>query len=327
MSVQLAEATPRQTAVVEPPVSDLLPPAEARASWGVRRDPAFILRLAPLVARYVGFFQPEVRGTEHLSERGPLLLVGNHSSTCFMPDMWITALAIASRRGLDQPAYALTHKLFLGIPGVREALGRLGAIPADWGQAEAALAEEALVLVYPGGDYEACRPWRDRDRIDFAGRKGFVRLALRSGVPVVPVVAHGAQHTVVVLSRGEKLARLLGLNRLRVKVLPIMLGPPFGVTAIPPLPMPAAITVEFLDALDWSGFGPDAAHDEAVVDACYKEITGIMQATLDRLSAEHPHPLVRGVTRLLLHGPAHVEVPALEHDTRWDSALRASQES
>jgi 1-acyl-sn-glycerol-3-phosphate acyltransferase len=168
------------------------------------------------------------------------------------------------------------------------------------------------LLVYPGGDYEACRPWSERDRIDFAGRKGFVKLALRSQVPVVPVVAHGAQHTVVVLSRGERLARTFGLNRLRAKVLPIVLGPPFGVTAVPPPPMPAAITVEFLPPLDWTGLGADAASDEAVVEACYKEITGMMQATLDRLSAEHPHPLLRGFTQLLLHGPAHMEVPTLE---------------
>jgi len=67
--------------------------------------------------------------------------------------------------------------------------------------------------------------------------------------------------------------------------------------------------VEFLPPVDWSGLGPEAADDQAVVDACYKEITGLMQATLDRLSDEHPHPLLRGVTQLLLHGPAHYEVP------------------
>lgn len=277
------------------------------------RDPVFIRRFAPLIARYASFFQPEIRHIEYVPETGPVLLVGNHSSTFYMPDMWITTLAILSWRGLEQPEYVLTHNAFLIVPGLRGILSRLGSIPAGDKEAEAALSNQALLLVYPGGDYEACRPWSERDRIDFAGRKGFVKLALRSQVPVVPVVAHGAQHTVVVLSRGERLARAFGLNRLRAKVLPIVLGPPFGVTAIPPPPMPAAITVEFLPPLDWTRLGPDAASDEAVVEACYKEITGIMQATLDRLSAEHPHPLMRGLTQLLLHGPAHVEVPMLDH--------------
>ena len=309
-SLQFAEPRNKLTDGLDAPRLVLV--EQAKQEQGARffpRDPAFVRRLAPLVARYTGFFQPEVRGIDHLPEHGPVLLVGNHSSTTFMPDMWITTLAILARRGLEQPAYALTHNLYLSLPGLRGVLGRIGCIPADRSQAEAALSEGALVLVYPGGDYEACRPWRDRDRIDFAGRQGFVRLALHSQVPVVPVVAHGAQHTVVVLSRGEALARAFGLNRLRVKVVPLMLGPPFGVTPIPPLPMPAAITVEFLSSLDWSGLGPEAAEDQAVVDACYKEITGLMQATLNRLSAEDPHPLLRGVTQLLLHGPAHVAAP------------------
>jgi 1-acyl-sn-glycerol-3-phosphate acyltransferase len=305
-----AEPVSRPVGVLDRQLSLVAQRAEhERVAGQFHRDPAFIRRLAPLIARYAGFFQPEVRGIEHLPETGPVLLVGNHSSTTFMPDMWITVLAILARRGLEQPAYLLTHKFYLSIPGLRGVLGRIGCILADWAQAEAALSEGALVLVYPGGDYEACRPWPDRNRIDFDGREGFVRLALRDSVPVVPVVSHGAQHTVVVLSRGQGLARALGLDRLRVKVFPIMLGPPFGVTAIPPLPMPAAITLEFLSPLDWSGLGPEAADDQAVVDACYKEVTGLMQGTLDRLSAEHPHPLLRGVTQLLLHGPAHVEVP------------------
>ncbi len=309
-SLQLTKPMSRRTGASDAPESVLdRRTDQARVARFFHRDPAFLRHLEPLVARYASFFQPEVRGIDHLPERGSVLLVGNHSGGTFMPDMWITELAILARRGLEQPAYALTHNFYLSVPGLRSVLGRIGCIPADPAQAEAALSEGALVLVFPGGDYEACRPWADRNRIDFDGHEGFVRLALRTGTPVVPVVAHGAQHTVVVLSRGERLAHALGLNRLRVKVLPIMLGPPFGVTPIPPLPMPAAITVEFLPPVDWSGLGPEAADDQAVVDACYKEITGLMQATLDRLSDEHPHPLLRGVTQLLLHGPAHYEVP------------------
>jgi hypothetical protein len=125
-------------------------------------------------------------------------------------------------------------------------------------------------------------------------------LALQTGVPVVPVVTHGSHHAVVVVSRGDHLATALGLNRLRINVFPILLGP-FGLTSIltPPLPLPAAITVEFLPALDWSGRGPDGADDPAVVDGCYAEITANMQSALDRLRAEHPHPVLRGVTKLV----------------------------
>jgi 1-acyl-sn-glycerol-3-phosphate acyltransferase len=276
------------------------------------RDNELVHRMVGTVERYASFFFPEVHGIENLPRTGPVLVVGNHSGLFYMPDVFITGLAVVGRRGLDQPAYGLAYDLLFAIPGVERVLRGLGGIPAGHEQAEAVLAQGALVLVYPGGDYEACRPWSQRNRVDFGGHRGFVKLALRAQVPVVPVVAHGAHDTVVILSRGERLAHVLGIDRLHIKVFPILFGPPFGITSalIPPLPLPAAITVEFLPALDWADIGPRGAEDEKVVEQRYREITSLMQATLDRMRAEHPHPLLRGVTHLLRSGPSHFEIPA-----------------
>ena len=274
------------------------------------RDPHFVSRLVPSVQRFVRYFSPEVRGIENLPASGPVLVVGNHSCLFYMPDTWMVALAITDRRGVDAPAYALVYDLLLGIPVVGSALRRLGGVPANGREAERVLAQGAAVLVYPGGDLEACRPWTERNRIVFCGHSGFIRLALRAGVPVVPVVSYGSHNAVVILSRGERLARVLGLNRLRIKVFPIVLGP-FGVSSIltPPLPMPSAVTVEFMAPIDWTGLGTAAADDEAVVEACYKEITSAMQATLDRLHSEHPHPVLRGWARLLGGGARSTGTP------------------
>jgi len=276
------------------------------------RDNELVHRMIGTGERYASLFFPEVHGIENIPRNGPALVVGNHSGLFYMPDVFITGLAVVRRRGLDQPFYGLAYDLLFAIPGIERILRGLGGIPAGHEQAEAALAQGALVLVYPGGDYEACRPWSERDRVEFADHHGFVKLALRARVPVVPVVAYGAHHTVVILSRGERLARLLGLNLLRIKVFPILLGPPFGVNSFltPPLPLPAAITVDFLPPIDWTHLGPEGADDEEVVEHCYGEITALMQATLDRLHAEHPHPLLRGVTHLLQRGPSQLEVLA-----------------
>jgi len=276
------------------------------------RDNELVHRMIGTGERYTSFFFPEVRGIENVPRNGPALVVGNHSGLFYMPDVFITGLSVVRRRGLDQPFYGLAYDLLFAIPGLERVLRGLGGIPAGHEQAEAALAQGALVLVYPGGDYEACRPWSERDRVEFADHHGFVKLALRAQVPVIPVVAYGAHHTVVILSRGEHLARVLGIDRLRIKVFPILIGPPFGITSAlaPPLPLPAAITVEFLPALDWADIGPEGADDEDVVERCYREITDLMQATLDRLRAEHPHPLLRGVTHLLRSGPSELEVLA-----------------
>ncbi len=276
-----------------------------------QRDPEFLRRQLSAVTRYVNYFSPEVRGQANLPASGPALVVGNHSGLFYIPDAWVVGLEIVRRRGLDQPAYAMVYDLIFGIPGVGPFMRRIGAIPAGGQAAEQGLAEGGLVVAYPGGDREACRPWNQRDKIDLGGHRGFVRLALRSGVPVVPVVAHGSHDAIVVVSSGERLAKALGLHRIRINVFPILLAP-YGLTTIltPPLPMPSAINVEFLPALDWSSYGPEAADDEAIVAACYEEITSSMQTALDRLHAQNPHPVIRGWCNLLRPGRTRLKVPA-----------------
>ena len=264
------------------------------------RDPAYIEGKLAAVRAYTRIFSPEVRGIGNLPAEGPALLVGNHNALFYMPDAWVTALAIIDRRGTDHPAYTLAYDLLFAVPVVGTFLRRIGALPASSREAETALREGALVLDFPGGDWEACRPWADRNRIDFGGRTGFVRLALRTGVPVVPVVAQGSHDSVVVLSRGEGIARVLGLSALRIKVFPILLGP-LGVTTVltPPLPLPSAVTVAFLPPITWPDLGPEAAEDHATVRRCADEVVAVMQAALDGLAADCPHPVRRGVGRLL----------------------------
>jgi 1-acyl-sn-glycerol-3-phosphate acyltransferase len=272
--------------------------AAGRADTSASRDPDFIRRQLPAIARYTSYFTPEVRGLDRLPAEGPALVVGNHSCLFYVPEAWTCGQAVLSRRGIDAPAYVLAYDLLFAVPGVGPFLRRLGIIPASTAQAESALARGACVLVYPGGDLEACRPWTQRDKVDFGGRTGFVRLALRCGVPVVPVAAHGGHHAVVVLSRGDRLARAAGLHALRIQVLPVLAGLPFGIQPVLAPPMPAHLNVEFLPALDWTGYGPGAADDARIVSACYADITGRLQAALDRLRAENPYPVLQGSARL-----------------------------
>jgi 1-acyl-sn-glycerol-3-phosphate acyltransferase len=252
-----------------------------------------------LVEKFTRYFTPQVFGLENIPAKGPALVVGNHSCSFYMPDAWVTATALEARRGFDQPSYGLGYDLLFGLPGIGSFLRKVGTLPARGNDAEEALRQGAALLVYPGGDWEACRPWTQRNTIDFAGRQGFVRLALRTGVPVIPVVGYGSHDAIVVVTRGEKLARAMGLRALRVKVFPLFLSP-FGITSMlfPPLPMPSSVIVDFLEPLDWSQYGPGADGDPEIVRACYEQITGVMQDRLDRLHDENPHPVLRGVERI-----------------------------
>lgn len=263
---------------------------------GSARDPDFLRSARPILERYASWFRPEVRGFDRLPESGPMLVVGNHSGGQLPPDIPVLLTAWWRERGEDEPIFTLMHSLFLGLPGIGPLMAKGGAIEAGPEAAESILRSGAVLVDYPGGDHEVFRTWQERNTIDFGGRTGFVRLALRTQVPVVPTVSVGAHESLVVLARGERLAKALGLDRrFRVSVLPLVLGPPFGVVpgGIPTVPLPAKITVELLEPIDWSQrHGPEAADDPEVVQACYDELTTTMQEALDRLASERRFPII-----------------------------------
>jgi 1-acyl-sn-glycerol-3-phosphate acyltransferase len=171
-------------------------------------------------------------------------------------------------------------------------LRKFGTVAASHENARKALRSDAALLVYPGGDYEVHRPIWERNRVDFNGRKGFLRLAIEEDVPIVPVVAIGGQETAVFLSRGERLARLLALDRIfRLKVLPISLALPWGLNVgdmLGHIPLPAKITIETLPPIHLrEQFGP-----EPDVDDVYDHLLGVMQESLDALSSERRFPVI-----------------------------------
>jgi len=123
--------------------------------------------------------------------------------------------------------------------------------------ARLALESGAVLLVYPGGDYEVCCPSWERNVVDFGGRKGFVRLARETGVPIVPVASVGGQETALFLDRGEWLAKLLMVDKLlRLKSVPISLVLPWGLNIsdlLGHIPLPAKIVVEVQEPIEVDG--------------------------------------------------------------------------
>ncbi|NNH69572.1 acyltransferase family protein [Nocardia uniformis] len=246
---------------------------------------------------YTSYFTPEVSGLENLPTSGPALVIGNHSSIYWAPEVWITFMAMMDRRP-KEPTFGVAHEILLRAPVLGDSLRSFGVIPASQEAATAGLKDGGAVMVYPGGDWEACRPWTDRGRIDFANRKGFIRLALKLGVPVIPAVANGGHDSIFVLSRGERTAKLLQLDKLvRAKVFPYTVGLPFGVAPIlPQIPLPASVHVSFLPPLNWST-EPGDPDDQATVEANYEHTVDTMQTELDRLRAANPNPVAEGIRK------------------------------
>jgi len=280
-------------------------------------DPAFIGRVLPVLDVALAYFDPEVHGFERVPVGRPALIVGNHSGGIYMPDYWAFLRHWIRERGAAEPLYSMGFDFTFSLPLVGPLVRRLGSVPASPATAGRLLERGHAVIVYPGGDEDDYRPWTERNRVDLHGRTGFVRLALRHRVPVVPIVAHGSHDAIIVLTRGETLARRLGLDRLRIKVFPLVVGLPWGLAPaqLPTWPLPAKVTVQVCEPLDWTRFGPDAADDPAVVRRCYEEILGRMQANLDGLVAALPHPVLARLRDPLRRGahPGPTPGPPLAH--------------
>jgi 1-acyl-sn-glycerol-3-phosphate acyltransferase len=264
-----------------------------------KRDPAFIDQVSPLLKAINRYFDTEFRGWEHVPNT-PCLIVGNHSGGAESNDFAFLLYKFVEERGSAAPLYSLTYDLLFGAPLIGPALRRLGCIPASHANARRALAMGAPVAVFPGGDYEAFRPWRERNRIDFGGHTGFITLAISARMPVVPMTIHGAHQSTLVLTRGHDLAQAAGIDRLHVKVFPVVWSIPFGLAPafVPSLPLPSKVTVQFGPPLDWSRYPRAQARDPAVLHACYAEITGLMQRTLSSLARRHPHPVLERLRHL-----------------------------
>jgi 1-acyl-sn-glycerol-3-phosphate acyltransferase len=244
-------------------------------------------KAGPLLRRW---FRAEVHGLDEFPTDGGVLVVSNHSGGMLTPDVMLFGSAFYRRFGYRaRPLYTLAHYGVVMGP-VGDLLGKVGVIEASRENAAAALQSGGVVLVFPGGDYDSYRPTFSDGVIDFDGRTGYVRTAIAAGVPIVPSVSIGGQESQLFLTRGNTLAKLLGLRRARMEILPVTFGFPFGLSVlIPPnLPLPTKIVTQVLEPIDVEArFGPDP--DVAEVDAY---VRSVMQDALDELARNRRFPII-----------------------------------
>jgi 1-acyl-sn-glycerol-3-phosphate acyltransferase len=256
------------------------------AKW----DPVLTKRITGLVRPIsTWYFRSDVRGLESLPPGGALI-VANHSGGLFATDIPVLAVAFYDKFGYDRPIYTLSHDLMFTGP-LGTLVARAGFIRANRANAAKALRTGGVVVVFPGGEYDAYRPTALRNVIDFNGRTGYVRTALEAGVPIVPAVSIGGQENQLYLTRGMWLAERLRLKRLlRTQILPISVGFPFGLSAMIPLnlPLPTKVVTELLEPIDIAAqFGKDP--DVEKVDA---HVRGAMQTALDQLARKRRFPVL-----------------------------------
>jgi len=238
------------------------------------------------------YFRMDTEGWHRLPDP-PALIVGVHAAGIFPVDAWMFGLHWFRRFGEQRIMHGTAHEVLMATPVVGTYFRMMGVMSASPETVSAALEAGRDVIVCPGGDVDSLRPWRERDKVKLAGRRGFVKQAIKSGVPIVPLATSGGMDTMFTLTEGKGLARLLGLNKLaRAEALPLVLGLPWGIApgVLPFLPLPAKIRTELLDPI-FLDDDPDRVEDDEYVDAMYTEVEQRIQAGMDRLAARRSFPV------------------------------------
>jgi 1-acyl-sn-glycerol-3-phosphate acyltransferase len=213
--------------------------------------------------------------------REPVLFVANHGFGGVVDLNVFAVRAALDAMDLDRPVTILTHQLAWTL-GVGRLFEPLGARPASRDSAAEAFADGRHVLVFPGGDKDAAKTFEQRNRVIFDGRNGFAKLATEHRVPIVPVVTAGAGESLLVLASGERLARVLRLDKVfRVKALPVSVSVPWGLNVgavgmLPYLPLPTKLLTRVLPPMtaeDGEGAAEYAARVEQTMQDALTALT------------------------------------------------------
>jgi 1-acyl-sn-glycerol-3-phosphate acyltransferase len=241
------------------------------------------------------YFRTEYEGEQHVPKDGRFIAVANHNGGPILADAWMMLAWWWSHFGPEYPAYALVHDTALNVPVVGDYLVRLGALRANRENAERVIADGGTLLIYPGGVLDCLKPFWRRNVVDFHGRTGFVELAIKRGIPILPVVNAGGHEVYFTLWSSPTLARWTGLAALTgVRTLPINVGLPWGVWPtgfLPFLPLPAKFHYKVGKPM-YFGHDPDIERKPEVVRRVYGRITATMQRMLDSVVRKRRLPVL-----------------------------------
>lgn len=262
---------------------DLIPrpePGREVDDWG-RSERVFSL-VEPLLNFYYRYwFRVEQEGIENIPSEGGALLVSNHSGA-LPPDAPMIMQAIRNEHSSPRPLYMLGEHWFKGYPGVGMLANKIGLVAASAANAQRLLRDEGrLVLVFPEGQKGTRKLYWQRYKLRRFGRGGFIKTALRAGVPIVPVAVIGAEEAMPIFAHVNALQRLTGLIYFPIN----HAFPHFGLAA-GMMYLPAKFKIRFLEPIALDGYGPRDADDLELVQRLGEQVRERIQDQVDRLIAE-----------------------------------------
>ncbi|MEL6346422.1 MAG: 1-acyl-sn-glycerol-3-phosphate acyltransferase [Myxococcota bacterium] len=267
--------------------------SDTHTRWGAgpeQFDPTFTRRLHGQMGRLFGdgrYFELETRGWDNLPARN-VLLVSNHSGGTTLLDAFGLWYAWHRHHDFGRPAHGLGHEMIFASDRTGSVCSKLGGVRAcrelgaqvltQWGRD---------LIVMPGGDMDVWRPWKDRYKVRFAGRRGYARLAMRTGVPIVPIAHAGMQSSMMVLTDGSRFARAVGIPRIaRASIFPVSLSLPWGlqIGPWPHLPPPTRLRYRIGKPLHPPKIcGPGETPPAHLVEEFDRQVQASIQEMLDEL--------------------------------------------
>ncbi|HTX29873.1 MAG TPA: lysophospholipid acyltransferase family protein [Solirubrobacteraceae bacterium] len=238
------------------------------------------------------WFRMDVEGWEHLPPP-PALFIGIHSGGPFPWDAWTVGVQWWRHFGRERPLHGTAHDALMATPVVGAYFRRMGCLPARADSITAALAAGRDVALWPGGERDSFRAWSQRDEAILAGRSGFIKLAIRTGVPIVPIATVGGPDAMPVLATGRRLAKAFQLDKVaRLKMFPIALQAPWGISPalLPEVPLPTKIRTAFQEPIEIDP-DPERAEDDDYIQDRYDVVQDSIQAGMDTLARRRRLPL------------------------------------
>jgi 1-acyl-sn-glycerol-3-phosphate acyltransferase len=254
-------------------------PSREVDDWG-RSERVFEL-MEPLLNFYYRYwFRVDARGVENVPASGGALLVSNHSGA-LPPDAPMIMQSIRNEHDGPRPLYMLGEHWFKGYPGVGMLANKMGMVAAHPANAQRLLRDEGkLALVFPEGQKGSRKLYWQRYKLRRFGRGGFVKTAIRAGVPIVPVAVVGAEEAMPIFAHVRPLQQLTGLIYFPIN----HAFPHFGLAA-GLMYLPAKFKIRFLEPVSLDGYTAEDAEDLELVQSLAEKVRSRIQVEVDRLVA------------------------------------------
>ena len=266
--------------------------------WSLEdREPAALEKMMPLWQWFYDYyFQVNTDGWEQIPADEPVMFVGSHNGGLPAPDLHMMLYDWCRRFGAKKSLYGLmSPKIWEVLPTIARSATQVGAVQAHPKMAIAALNHGASIVVYPGGIQDVFRPYDQRHQVYFHQRKGFIKLAIKKGVPIVPMISCGAHSTFVVLA--DIYPQMKALHEWGMpwalgvdpEVFPIYLGLPWGLSfgPLPHIPLPTKIHTRICEPIRFERYGSKALQDSHYIEECFEKVRNQMQKALDQLVRDH----------------------------------------